>query len=77
MILILIINDHGKLYRVYYDSKYDDYVILTPKFRTTRYLPHCHFDKETNIAVKDRIEEVRNLVKEGREIKAITISIRR
>lgn len=77
MILILIINDHGKLYRVYYDSKYDDYVILTPKFRTTRYLPHCHFDKETNIAVKDRIEEVRNLVKEGREIKAITISTRR
>lgn len=77
MLLILIINDHGKLYRVYYDSKYDDYVILTPKFRTTRYLPHCHFDKETNIAVKDRIEEVRNLVKEGREIKAITISTRR
>ena len=77
MLLILIINDHGKLYRVYYDSKYDDYVILTPKFRTTRYLPHCHFDKETNIAVKNRIEEVRNLVKEGKEIKAITISTRR
>jgi len=77
MLLILIINDHGKLYRVYYDSKYDDYVILTPKFRTTRYLPHCYFDKETNIAVKNRIEEVRNLVKEGKEIKAITISTRR
>jgi len=77
MLLILIINDHGKLYRVYYDSKYDDYVILTPKFRTTRYLPYCYFDKETNIAVKNRIEEVRNLVKEGKEIKAITISTRR
>lgn len=39
MILILVVNDHEKLYRVYYDSKYDDYIILTPKLRITRYLP--------------------------------------
>lgn len=76
MLLIMVINEKGKFYRVYFDTKYDDFIILTPKFGTTRYIPILHFSEEINQKIENRIFEVREILKtaSSNTIKAITIS---
>ena len=73
----MIINNHGKLYRVYYDTKYYDFIVLTPNFGTTRFLKNLPFKEETLEKIEARILEVEKMVKSlayHPEIKAITIS---
>lgn len=74
----MIITRKRKTWRVYYDTKYNDWIILTPKFGTTRYLPRLRFDSEINAKIEKRIAEVEKMLSElrSREIKPITISIR-
>lgn len=78
MLLIMIITRKRETWRVYYDTKYNDWIILTPKFGTTRYLPTLRFDSEINAKIEKRIAEVEKMLSEfrSREIKPITISIR-
>lgn len=75
MLLIMIINEHGKLYRVYFDTKYDDFIILTPKFGTTRFIPTLHFSEEVNNKIEDRISEVKRICHSPSEPKPKCITI--
>ena len=40
MKLILVIKHTDGFYRIYYDIKYDDWFILTPKFHCSRNIGH-------------------------------------
>lgn len=76
MLLIMIITKKEKTWRVYYDTKHNDWIVLTPKFGTTRYLPTLGFDSKVNVKIEERIAEVEKMLSENREIHPITISIK-
>jgi len=75
MLLIMMLNYKGKFYRVYYDTKYNDYIILTPSFGTTRFIPRLPFDDETKAKIEKRIAEVEEVLKVGdsRLVKCVSI----
>ena len=76
MLLIMIITRKGETWRVYYDTKYNDWIVLTPKFGTTRHLPRLGFDSKINAKIEKRIAEVEKMLSENREVHPTTISIK-
>ena len=43
-----------KGYRLYYDEKYKEYLLLTPNFKFTRMFGHCNNEEVTEWAYKEK-----------------------
>ena len=63
MKLILVIKSTDGFYRIYYDIKYDDWFILTPKFHCSRNIGHVGLN-EYRFRIESAIENARLKYKE-------------